>query len=45
MEGVAPYRGRAGAVVAAVLDCEEGMDMVLYAAVRLITVDWAMDWI
>jgi hypothetical protein len=45
MEGVAPYRGRAGAAVVAVLYCEERMDMVLYAAVRLITVDWAMDWI
>ena len=43
MEGVAPYRGRDGVVVDAVLDCKEGMDMELYAAVRLINVDWAMD--
>lgn len=45
MEGVAPCRGRAGAAVAAVLDCEERMDMVLSAAARLINIDWAMDWI
>lgn len=39
MEGVVPYRGRDGVVVDAVFDCEEGMDMELYAAVQLKNID------